>query len=170
MGISIGSIGEAILLLERCLELAPEFHVARSNYVTALSRHQRFDEALTENEQLREAQPNNLAHQVQFATTLSMAGRFETAHGEFVKVLEQAPDNERILTSYGHSSWYGGKGKRRLRSTFAPSRQSPQQEAYWSLANLKTFRFDDTQLKSMQSQLASLTQPSEDKTHLHSRW
>ena len=29
VGISIGSVAEAILLLERCLELAPEFHVAR---------------------------------------------------------------------------------------------------------------------------------------------
>ena len=167
VGISIGSIGEAILLLERCLELAPEFHVARSNYVTALSRHQRFDEALTENEQLREAQPNNLAHQVQFATTLSMAGRFETAHGEFVKVLEQAPDNERILTSYGHSLRYGGKGEEAIAIYLRAIEAEPSAgEAYWSLANLKTFRFDDTQLTSMQSQLASLTQPSEDKTHL----
>ena len=167
VGISIGSIGEAILLLERCLELAPEFHVARSNYVTALSRHQRFDEALAENEQLREAKPNNLAHQVQFATTLSMAGRFEPAHGEFVKVLEQAPDNERILTSYGHSLRYGGKGEEAIAIYLRAIEAEPSAgEAYWSLANLKTFRFDDTQLKSMQSQLGALAQPSDDKTHL----
>ena len=31
------------------------------------------------------------------------------AHGEFEKALEQAPDNERILTSYGHSLRYGGQ-------------------------------------------------------------
>ena len=167
VGISIGSIGEAILLLERCLELAPEFHVARSNYVTALSRHQRFDEALAENQKLRQAQPNNLAHQVQFATTLSMAGRFEPAHGEFFKVLEQAPDNERILTSYGHSLRYGGKGEEAISIYLRAIEAEPSAgEAYWSLANLKTFRFDDTQLTSMQSQLAAMTQPSEDKIHL----
>ena len=167
VGISIGSIGEAILLLERCLELAPEFHVARANYVTALSRHQRFDEALAENERLRTAQPNNLAHQVQFATTLSMAGRFETAHGEFVKVLKQAPDNERILTSYGHSLRYGGKGEEAISVYLRAIEAEPSAgEAYWSLANLKTFRFNDAQLASMQSELAGLTRPSEDKTHL----
>ena len=167
VGISIGSIGEALLLLERCLELAPEFHVARANYVTALSRHQRFDEALAENEWLRKAQPNNLAHQVQCATTLSMAGRFEPAHSEFAKVLEQAPDNERILTSYGHSLRYGGKGDEAIAVYLRAIAAEPSAgEAYWSLANLKTFRFDDAQLASMQSQLAALTRPSEDKTHL----
>ena len=167
VGISIGSVGEAILLLERCLELAPEFHVARTNYVTALARHQRFDEALAENEQLRKAQPNSLAHQVQFATTLSLAGRFEMAHVEFEKALEQAPDNERILTSYGHSLRYGVKGEQAIAAYLRAVEAEPSAgEAYWSLANLKTFRFDDAQLASMQSQLAELAQPSEDKVHL----
>ena len=167
VGISIGSVGEAILLLERCLELAPGFHVARANYVTALSRHQRFDEALAENALLRKEQPNNLAHQVQLATTLSMAGRFEKAHEEFARVLEQAPDNERILTSYGHSLRYGGKGEEAIEVYLQAIAAEPSAgEAYWSLANLKTFRFDDDQLANMQSQLSALTKPSEDKTHL----
>ena len=167
VGISIGSVGEAILLLERCLELAPGFHVARANYVTALSRHQRFDEALAENALLRKEQPNNLAHQVQLATTLSMAGRFEKAHEEFARVLEQAPDNERILTSYGHSLRYGGKGEEAIEVYLRAIAAAPSAgEAYWSLANLKTFRFDDDQLANMQSQLSALTKPSEDKTHL----
>jgi tetratricopeptide (TPR) repeat protein len=167
VGIAIGSISDAIALLERCLELAPNFHVARANYVTALSRYQRFEEALAENETLRREQPKNLAHQVQFATTLSMAGRFEPAHSEFAKVLEQAPDNERILTSYGHSLRYGGKGDEAIAVYLrAIEAESSAGEAYWSLANLKTFRFDDDQLANMQSQLSALTKPSEDKTHL----
>ena len=167
VGISLGLFGDAILLLERCLDLAPEFLMARTNYVTALARHQRFDEALTENNRLREAQPNKLAHQVQYATTLSLAGRFEMAHIQFAKVLEQAPDNERILTSYGHSLRYGVKSEEAITIYLRAIEAEPSAgEAYWSLANLKTFRFDDTQLASMQSQLAALKQPSEDKAHL----
>jgi tetratricopeptide (TPR) repeat protein len=167
VGIAIGSISDAIALLERCLELAPNFHVARANYVTALSRYQRFDEALAENETLRREQPKNLAHQVQFATTLSMAGRFETAHGEFAKALEQAPDNERILTSYGHSLRYGGKGEEAIAIYLRAIHSAPSAgEAYWSLANLKTFRFDDAQLMDMQVQYSALTKPNEDKVHL----
>jgi len=167
VGIAIGSISDAIALLQRCLELAPNFHVARANYVTALSRYQRFDEALSENETLRKEQPKNLAHQVQYATTLSMAGQFEAAHGEFAKALEQAPDNERILTSYGHSLRYGGKGDEAVTIYLRAIHTAPSAgEAYWSLANLKTFRFDDSQVADMQGQYRSLTKPSEDKFHL----
>jgi len=167
VGIAIGSISDAIALLERCLELAPGFHVARANYVTALSRYQRFDEALSENATLRKEQPKNLAHQVQYATTLSMAGQFEIAHGEFAKALEQAPDNERILTSYGHSLRYGGKGEEAIAIYLRAIQSAPSAgEAYWSLANLKTFRFDDDQVADMQAQYSALTTPSEDKFHL----
>ena len=89
------------------------------------------------------------------------------AHVEFEKALEQAPDNERILTSYGHSLRYGVKGEQAIAAYLRAVEAEPSAgEAYWSLANLKTFRFDDAQLASMQSQLAGLTQPSDDKIHL----
>jgi tetratricopeptide (TPR) repeat protein len=167
IGIALDLVGEAILLLERCLELAPDFHVARSNYVTALSRYQRFDDALRENERLRHKQPDNLSHQVQFASTLSMAGRFEQAHGAFERALELAPASERILTSYGHSLRYGGKGSEAIDIYLRAIETDPAAgEAYWSLANLKTFRFDDARLASMVDQYNGLENPSENKFHL----
>ena len=95
-----------------------------------------------------------------------MAGRFEPAHSEFAKVLEQAPDNERILTSYGHSLRYGGKGDEAIAVYLRAIDRAFCGRGVLELANLKTFRFDDAQLASMQSQLAALTRPSEDKTHL----
>ena len=167
VGLAVGLAAEAILLLERCLELAPGFHVARANYVTALARFQRFEDALRENETLRRQQPDNLSHQVQFATTLSMAGRFEEAHEAFAKALERAPTSERILTSYGHSLRYGGKGDEAIAVYLRAIAAKPSAgEAYWSLANLKTFRFDDSQFADMQSQYGALPRPSEDKYHL----
>jgi len=167
IGLAVGLAAEAILLLERCLELAPGFHVARANYVTALARFQRFEDALRENEILRRQQPDNLSHQVQFATTLSMAGRFEEAHEEFARALERAPTSERILTSYGHSLRYGGKGVEAIDIYLRAIESDPAAgEAYWSLANLKTFRFDDTRLAAMKGQFRALQQPSENKFHL----
>ena len=89
------------------------------------------------------------------------------AHVEFETALEQAPDNERILTSYGHSLRYGVKGEQAIAAYLRAVEAEPSAgEAYWSLANLKTFRFDDAQLASMQSQFAGLAQPSDDKIHL----
>ncbi len=59
--------------------------------------------------------------------------------------------------------------KESRRSIFICGRLSPDPaagEAYWSLANLKTFRFDDTRLAAMRDQFGALQQPSENKFHL----
>ena len=167
IGISLGLLDEAIILLERCLELAPDFHVARSNFVTALSRHQRFDLALEENAVLRQRQPGNISHRVQHAAVLSMAGRFDEAHQVFAEVLEQIPEAASVLTSYGHSLRYGGKGDQAAEAYRRAVAANPGAgEAYWSLANLKTVQFDNAQLDEMRKQYAALAKPSTDKYHL----
>ena len=110
VGTTLGILDEALLLLERCLELAPNFTVAQANYATALARSQRFDEALANTKALQQEEPNRVSHKVQHAAVLSMAGRYPEAHDKFEEVLAIIPDNSKILTNYGHSLRYGGKG------------------------------------------------------------
>jgi len=167
IGIKLGVVDEAILLLERCLELAPDFHIARSNYATALGRQQRFDEALAQLERLLEVQPQSLAHRVNRASVLSMAGRFDAAHAEFRDVLKVAPDSAPILTNYGHSLRYGGKGAEATEVYLKAIVADPTAgEAWFSLANLKTFRFSDEQIEAMRARLAALAKPGPDRFHL----
>jgi len=167
IGIKLGVVDEAILLLERCLELAPEYHIARSNYATALGRKQRFDEALDQLAKLLEAQPFSVAHKVNRASVLSMAGRFDEAHAEFREVLEKAPDNAPILTSFGHSLRFGGKGAEATEAYLKAITADPAAgEAWFSLANLKTFRFSAEQIEAMQARLQAQDKPGPDKYHL----
>ena len=167
IGIKLGIVDEAINLLERCLELAPNFHVARSNYATALGRQQRFPAALEQMDRLEREEPDNISHRVQTAAVLAMAGRFEEAHEKYRHILERIPENARILTSYGHSLRYGGKGAEATETYLRAITAEPEAgEAYWSLANLKTFRFSAEQVDAMRARLASLTNPSADKYHL----
>lgn len=167
IGIDLGIVDEAIKLLERCLELAPDFHFARSNYVTALGRQQRFDKALVEMDRLQRAVPGNLAYLSQQAALLSMAGRFDEAHEKFAAVIRQAPDNPRILTNFGHSLRYGGKGDEAIDTYLKAIEADPDAgEAWWSLANLKTFRFSDAQVASMRERLEAIERDGPDKFHL----
>ncbi len=167
IGIELGALEEAIKLLERCLELAPDFYYARSNYVTALSRQQRFDKALEEMARLEKAQPDSIAHMSQSAALLSMAGKFDEAHEKFRVVIDRAPDNARILTNYGHSLRYGGEGDEAIATYLrAIDADAKVGEAWWSLANLKTFRFDDSQIASMKNRLAEIKGDGPDKYHL----
>ena len=167
IGIDLGFIDEALKLLERCLELVPEFHIARSNYATALGLQQNFSAAMVQLDRLEREDPGNISHQVQSAATLSMAGRFEEAHRKFRSVLKTMPNNARVMTSYGHSLRYGGKGAEATDAYLKAIDMDPKAgEAYWSLANLKTFRFPDEQIANMQTRLAALTKPGPDKYHL----
>jgi tetratricopeptide (TPR) repeat protein len=167
IGFDLGVVDEAIKLLERCLELAPEFHFARSNYVTALCRQQRFDKALEEMARLLKVDPENLAYQSQSAVTLSMAGRFDSAHRKFREIVKRAPGNARILTNFGHSLRYGGKGDEAIETYLEAIEADPDAgEAWWSLANLKTFRFNEGQVAAMREQLAGLKKDGADRIHL----
>jgi tetratricopeptide (TPR) repeat protein len=167
IGTKLGIIDDAINLLERCLELAPNFHVARSNYATALGRKQRFQEALEQMDRLEREQPGNISHEVQTASLFAMSGRFPEAHEKFRDVLKRAPDSARILTNYGHSLRYGGKGTEATKAYQKAIAAEPDAgEAYWSLANLKTFRFSAEQIDAMRERLESLKNPSADKYHL----
>ncbi len=167
IGIDLGANDEAIQLLERCLELAPDFHFARSNYVNALARQQRFDKALEEMNLLMKTDPTNIAYVSQLAAVLSMAGRFEQAHEKFRDVIARAPRNPRILTNFGHSLRYDGKGEEAIKAYLEAIEADPGAgEAWWSLANLKTFRFNEEQVASMRNRLASIKGNSPDKYHL----
>ena len=167
IGITLGMLDEAIVLLERCLALAPNFTIAQANYATALARRQRFDEALDRTGRLQTEQPDNLSHKVQHASILAMAGRFEQAHEKFEEVLTFIPDNARILTSYGHSLRYGGRGEDAAAAYQRAIAAEPDAgEAYWSLANLKTFKFADAQLDGMRQRYAAMEKLSADRYHL----
>ena len=167
IGITLGMLDEAIVLLERCLALAPNFTIAQANYATALARRQRFDEALDRTGRLQTEQPDNLSHKVQHASILAMAGRFEQAHEKFEEVLTFIPDNARILTSYGHSLRYGGRGEDAAAAYQRAIAAEPDAgEAYWSLANLKTFKFADAELDGMRQRYAAMEKLSADRYHL----
>jgi len=167
VGIDLGATQEAIMLLERCLELAPEFHFARSNYITALGRQQRFDEAISEMDRLEGSDPDNFTYMSQSAALLSMAARYDEAHRKFRDVIERAPDNARALTNFGHSLRFGGKGGEAQERYLQAITVDPEVgEAWWSLANLKTFKFDPNQISDMRERLATLKGTGPDKYHL----
>lgn len=167
IGIALGVLDEAIALLERCLELAPDFHIARANYVTALARHQEFARALEENALLRARQPDQLTHQVQHAAVLAMAGHFQEAHEQYEEVLKTVPDNAGILTSYGHALRYGGRGDDAADAYRRAIASDPGAgEAYWSLANLKTVSFDDAIVATMRNEYEAIERPGPNQYHL----
>ncbi len=76
IGIQIGVYADAENLLQRCLELAPDFRLARLNYANVLSKREKLEEALVEIDRLLEEDPEKPAYLAQRAAILVRMGDF----------------------------------------------------------------------------------------------
>ena len=167
IGLEVGQLDDAISLLERCLELAPGFHLARQNYALALSRRQRFDEALAEIERLLVAEPNNPNYRLLKGSNLVRKGDHGPALELYEAFLSEYPLQSGAQMNYGHTLKTVGRLDESIDAYRTTIRLRPQTgEAYWSLANLKTFRFNDDDIADMQAQIDEEGGDPDDQSHL----
>jgi tetratricopeptide (TPR) repeat protein len=159
---------DAETLLTRCLELAPSFAGARHNYAMVLHRQNKPAAALREIESLLALEPRNPSYNSLKAAVLTRIGDFQQSIEIYEAVLKFYPGQPKIWMSFGHAL----KTKGREEESIAAYRksidmQSSLGEAYWSLANLKTFHFTAGEIKAMRAQLARTDLADEDLFHLH---
>ncbi len=154
-------------LLGRCLELAPDFHEARHNFAIVLHRNNKPTHALAELEILLHANPTEPASRNLKAAVLCRVGEYETAIGIYEALLRDYPQQAHVWLSLGHALKTAGHNDQAIAAYTKCTDIDPAfGEAYWSLANLKTFRFDDTQIQSMRDALARDTLDDEHRLHL----
>jgi len=154
-------------LLARCLELAPEFLAARRNYALVLHRMNRHQEALAQTQIVLTREPWDWSGRNLKAAALCGIGRYEEAIALYASILAQAPRQPRIWLNYGHALKTVG----RQAECIAAYRQSLACEpglgvAYFSLANLKTFRFAADDVAVMREQLVRTDISDDDRLHL----
>ena len=167
IGLKLGIYDEAERLLARCLELAPNFHLARNNYANALGKSHQFEKALKELARLEEAEPDNLSHTVLAASILVNAGDYEGAIRRYEAALKVAPGHARMRLSLGHALKTVGRQDESIAAYRRAMQAEPTLgEAYWSLANLKTFRFEDAEIEAMRRNLDKRELDAGDCFHL----
>jgi predicted Zn-dependent protease len=157
---------DAQALLERCLELAPSFDAARHNYAVVLNREGKAAAALPHVEQLLAKEPRNPGYRNLKAAILANAGDYGEATEVYEAVLKDFPQQPKIWSSYGHSL----KTQRRQAESIAAYRraislEATLGEAYWSLANLKTFRFERADIVAMREALVAKNLSDDDRLH-----
>ncbi|WP_374524776.1 sulfotransferase [Sphingopyxis sp.] len=159
---------DAEALLRRAVELAPDFLAARSNLATVLHRQGRSAEAIEELERLQQADPGNLGNANLKAAALGRVGEFDEALALYEQVLQNAGKQPKIWMSYGHMLKTVGRQTDAVAAYRRALALHPALgEAWWSLANLKTLRFDDTDLSAMEAALDRRDIGAEDRFHLH---
>jgi len=167
IGIKVGQLKDARHLLERCLELAPDFHAARHSYALVLIRFQKPEAALEEAEKLLVIEPNNPNFLTLKGSILVRIGNHEEAIRLYEKVLKNYPNQARAQMSYGHTLKTVGRLDEAIEAYKKCIRLSPEVgEAYWSLANLKTFKFVDRDIENMRKQVTAEGGDADDQAHL----
>jgi len=168
VAIRCGRDSEAEKLLLRCLELAPGFTAARYNYALLLQRREDSPRALVEIEKCLEVDPDRPGYRNLAAVILGRVGEFSRASEMYARLLAEYPENARVWLSYGHVLKTEGRQEESIEAYRTSIERDPQLgEAYWSIANLKTFRFEQSDLSAMEQQMANAKLSDKDRWHLH---
>jgi Flp pilus assembly protein TadD len=163
----LGRYVDAESLLARCLELAPSFLPARHNYAVVLHRQNKSAAALAQVEALLTADARNPTFRNLKAAVLGAVGEYEQAIEVYARVLAEYPNNAKVWMSYGHALKTAGKQEACIQAYRKSIELAPHLgEAYWSLANMKTFRFSEHEIEAMRAQLATELN-AEDRFHFH---
>jgi len=168
VGMRLGRYGDAELLLSRALELAPSFSAARHHYAVALHRQNKLIAALAQVEQLLAMEPRNPSYRYLQAAVFLRTGEYQRAIDLQDALLREYPGQAKAWMSHGHALKTAGRQSECIEAYRRSIELAPGLgEAYWSLANLKTFRFTQAELAAMRTQLESSELTHEDRLHFH---
>jgi tetratricopeptide (TPR) repeat protein len=164
----LGRYMDAEVLLARALELAPGFMPARHNYAFVLHRLGKSAGALQELDRLLATEPDHGAYLNLKAAVLAKIGEIEQAIGIYERVVNRYPSHAKVWLSFGHALKTAGRQERSIHAYRKTLELSPKLgEAWWSLANLKTVKFDEADRAAMQAQLDRDDLTLEDRFHFH---
>ena len=134
-------------LLESCLMFDKDNFDVALDYIDVLIKRQKYAKALEEAEKLYTKDKDNLRFMIAYAVTLQQTNKQEEALELYNKILNIDKQNPEILVSKGHLQKTFGDLKGSIDS-YKKSYKIDQYygDAYWSLANLKTYQFNDQEI------------------------
>ena len=167
IGIELDVLDDAELLLDAVLELAPQYHPARFDLVRTLLKRHKHVRALEELDKLLKADPENRTYRTTYATACIGLGEDERALEMYRALLVEAPQAADLQLSVGHVLKTLGRRQESEDAYRAAAALRPSfGDAYWSLANLKTYRFSNEELARMRAEEAAPTTQLADRYHL----
>ena len=159
-------LGDAEALLRRATELAPDFAGAWVDLGRALVERANRVEAIKALRRATELEPKNGFAWEQLATVTGSAGYPEKAAEAFKKAVELRPKAAGFHMGYGHVLKTLGDQSAALREYREAIRLRPEfGEVYWSMANLKIFKFEDEEVEAMERQLEKADVPAGTEVH-----
>jgi tetratricopeptide (TPR) repeat protein len=167
VGNRLGVLDDAEFLLESAVEFAPDDMAVRVDYIRILRKRQKYEKALEQAEALHQREPKNPVFTSQLAIERMQTGDYDGALALFDAVLEQVPGDPATLTSRGHALKTWGKSDEAVQSYRDAVASTPAHgDAWYALANLKTYRFSDDEFEAMRDAEAAPGQTLQNRINL----
>jgi len=164
----LGYFDDAEFLLEKAVEFKPDDGDLRMKYASILRKKQKFAKTMEQVNILCDKYPENLNYQAQKASEIMQNGDHEEAISLLDDILSKNPYNFSTLTSKGHAQKTLGRTDQAIQSYQSAYQIKPDHgEAFFSLANLKTYSFSDNELDSMREQVGRVDLSLRDKAYFH---
>jgi tetratricopeptide (TPR) repeat protein len=155
------------LLLAEVLKRAPGYRAAHEEYARVLVELHKHAAARRELEELLKQQPDSRSLRMLSAATAVGIGEHEHAIELYRALLLGTADDAEVHLSIAHALKTLGRTPEAIESYRAAAACRPDfGDAYWSLANLKTYHFAEEQLARIRAALEAPATSVEDRYHL----
>jgi len=167
LGVKSGVLDDAEVLLENAIKFEPNNNLARHEFMHVLYRRQKYAQALKQATILRDKEPDNLDYRISFANQCVAVGDYEPALEIYKHAITKVPNRADLHLVHGHALKTIGQTDDAITAYRRAYNARPEfGDAYWSLANLKTYRFTREEISAMQTAEAATSTPVVDKIHL----
>lgn len=150
IGSRLGVLEDAEFLLDSALAFDPENLQVRIDFIQVLRKRQKFERARDEARALLARDPENPVFQSHLAIESMQTGDYESAFALFDRVLGKVPGDPATLTSKGHALKTTGRQDEAITAYREAAATKPDHgDAWYALANLKTYQFSDAEIATM---------------------
>jgi len=167
IGKRFGVLDDAEFLLESAAEFEPDNIAVRLDYIEILRKRQKHEAALEQANALLSRDPGNPVFLSRHAVESLAVGDYETALAGFDRVLAALPEDAGTHAARAHALKTMGRTDEAVDAyRRAYEARADYGEAWYGLANLKTYRFTDDEIDRMRAQEAAVGLRTHDRVHL----
>jgi tetratricopeptide (TPR) repeat protein len=167
IGMKLDVYDDAEVLLAGVLQLAPDYRAARHDYALVLLHRHKHALGLKELERLLAVEPGNRTFKLSYASALVGLGQYAEAVELYRTLLAEIPQAPDVHLFKAHALKTLGKQQEAIDSYRTAIDLRPGYgDAYWSLANLKTYKFPEADIVEMRAREQTPRIALEDHYHL----
>jgi tetratricopeptide (TPR) repeat protein len=165
---SAGFLSDAETLFRRALDLAPGFAYARLHLASALHDQDRSGEAVVELKNLTDELLQNEGVKDLYADALGKVGEYEQAIRLYEDIVAQNAARLDIWTRLAFQLKTVGRAEEAVDACRSALQVRPDYgEAWWLLADIKTFKFNDEDIETLRRLVSTPGHSAEDQLRLH---